>query len=260
MKFRLYIDETGNSDLASSDNPNHRFLTLAGVAFDLAYIERCVSPELEAIKKEYFHSHPDEPVVFHRKDMVNRRGVFDALKDASVRSRFNEELLKLLTQWKYVVFAVTVDKLKHQEKYQAWRYDPYHYCLLILLERYVLYLEENGAQGDVMAESRGGKEDMRLKKAFEYIIDNGSEYITAERFLKSLTSHQLKVKPKDNNIAGLQVADMLAHPAWRDILRDHSLLKDDRADVFGDRIIGILNKKYYQKNNDVNGYGKKLLP
>ena len=29
MKYRIYIDETGNPDLDSSDNPNHRFLSLA---------------------------------------------------------------------------------------------------------------------------------------------------------------------------------------------------------------------------------------
>ena len=30
-KYRMYIDEVGNPNLGSSDNPNHRFLSLTGV-------------------------------------------------------------------------------------------------------------------------------------------------------------------------------------------------------------------------------------
>jgi hypothetical protein len=30
-KHRIYIDEVGNPDLESSDDPNHRFLSLTGV-------------------------------------------------------------------------------------------------------------------------------------------------------------------------------------------------------------------------------------
>jgi hypothetical protein len=44
--------------------------------------------------------------------------------------------------------------------YQVWRYDPYYYCLALLLERFTFFLEQRNAVGDVLAESRGGKEDM----------------------------------------------------------------------------------------------------
>jgi hypothetical protein len=35
MKYQMYIDEVGNPDLGSSDNPIHRFLSLTGVIFDI---------------------------------------------------------------------------------------------------------------------------------------------------------------------------------------------------------------------------------
>ncbi|HUT24239.1 MAG TPA: hypothetical protein VM492_07865 [Sumerlaeia bacterium] len=38
MKHRIYIDEVGNSDLESSDDPNHRFLSLTGVVLGLDYV------------------------------------------------------------------------------------------------------------------------------------------------------------------------------------------------------------------------------
>ena len=47
MKYRMYIDEVGNSDLGASDNPNHRYLSLTGVIFDLIYVQEVVFPEVE---------------------------------------------------------------------------------------------------------------------------------------------------------------------------------------------------------------------
>ena len=55
-----------------------------------------------------------------------------------------------------------------------------------------------------MAESRGGKEDRRLKDSFERVYTSGSDFIAPEIFVVHLTSKQLKVKSKSNNIAGLQ--------------------------------------------------------
>jgi len=166
MKYRLYIDEVGNPDLDSSENPLHRFLSLTGVRIDLEYVGNVLHPQMEKLKSEYFDSHPDEPVIFHRKEILNAKRPFTALRDPDVRNRFDREILKLIESWEFTVISVCLDKKSHKETYQVWRYDPYHYCLAIILERYTFFLEQNKAVGDVMAESRGGKEYMRLKKSF----------------------------------------------------------------------------------------------
>lgn len=49
-KYRIYIDEVGNNDLKSSDNPNHRYLSLTGLIFELEYVKSVVSPSLEKLK------------------------------------------------------------------------------------------------------------------------------------------------------------------------------------------------------------------
>ncbi|NGX43166.1 MAG: hypothetical protein K940chlam7_01457 [Chlamydiae bacterium] len=59
--------------------------------------------------------------------------------------------------WDYTVITVCIDKRMHKEKYTEWRFEPYHYCLETLLERYLYFLDSVGQRGDVMAESRGGK-------------------------------------------------------------------------------------------------------
>ena len=69
MKYRIYIDEVGNPDLGSSDNPNHRFLSLTGIILELGYVKAVLHPQMEEIKAKYFNYHPDEPIVFHRKEI-----------------------------------------------------------------------------------------------------------------------------------------------------------------------------------------------
>ncbi len=255
-KYRIYIDEVGNSDLESSDNPNHRFLSLTGVIVDLQYVANTVHPQMESIKAKFFESHPDNPIIFHRKEMLNAKYPFSKLKDFELRKKFDAKLLSLLNNWQYSVITVCIDKLSHKKTYTTWRYDPYHYCLEVLLERYIFFLDFVNSCGDVMAESRGGKEDRRLKDAFNVLYQNGNNYIGPEQMCLRLTSSQLKVKNKANNIAGLQLADLLAHSSRSEILHEKGLL-DRELPLFGQKIIGILQNKYYRRGAII--YGKKLL-
>lgn len=116
------------------------------------------------------------------------------------------------------------------------------------------------AVGDVMAESRGGNEDKRLKASFERAYAEGSTYTDASIFETCLTSRQLKVKPKGNNIAGLQLADIIAHPSYRLMLT----LKDlhPLLDNFGTKIGSILEESKYLRNYSgrIEGWGRKWLP
>lgn len=188
MKYRFYVDEVGNSDLGSSLDPNHRYLSLTGVILELEYVDKLVFPTLESFKRNYFSSHPDDPIILHRKELINKKPPFHSLRDPETESDFNTELLTLLKQLEYIVITVVIDKLKHSQQYEIWHFDPYHYCLTVLLERYVLWLRKKKAIGDVIAESRGGKEDMRLKRSFRALIENGSDYLSQAMFSKYLTS------------------------------------------------------------------------
>jgi hypothetical protein len=256
-KFRIYVDEVGNSDLLeSSENNNHRFLSLSGVILELSHVEQVVHPEMEALKSRYFHHHPDDPVIFHRKEMVNSVGSFEPLRNREIREHFDSELLRMLRSWDYTVITVCIDKRKHKETYTTWRYDPYHYCLTVLLERFVFFLNRNEARGDVLAESRGGKEDMRLKASFTRLWENGTDYVDPEQLQTALTSKQLKVKTKANNIAGLQLADLIAHPSRNEILKEHGFIDKELA-PFAMEVIRVLQKKYDQQPGRI--YGKKFI-
>lgn len=100
-RFRLYIDEVGNSDLGASENPNHRYLSLTGVIVSLQYVSDRVFPEMERLKNKYFGSHPDNPIVFHRKELVNKKHPFEALRTGEIEQGFNTELLQLIRDWDF---------------------------------------------------------------------------------------------------------------------------------------------------------------
>ena len=80
------MDEVGNSDLGASHDPNHRYLSLTGVILELEYVAQAVFPALEDLKQRYFGSHPDDPVILHRKELVNKKPPFESLLAPATRS------------------------------------------------------------------------------------------------------------------------------------------------------------------------------
>lgn len=260
MKYRLYIDEVGNSDLGASSDPNHRYLSLTGVVLELEYVQQVVFPTLENLKTRFFQSHPDDPIILHRKELVNKAQPFESLRDPVIEAAFNAYLLEIIRELEYTVITVVIDKMEHQQRYQAWRFDPYHYCLTVIVERFIRWLQSKNAVGDVMAESRGGKEDLRLKGSFERVYEKGSDFVGPDVFVRHLSSRQLKVKSKGNNIAGLQLADLLAHPSFRATLARHH--NEGLSETFGGQIARILEEeKYYRSPRGyIDGWGRKWLP
>ncbi len=260
MKYRLYVDEVGNSDMNASRNPVHQYLSLTGLVFELGHVEATVFPAVEGLKRAYFDSHPDEPVILHRKEIVHKNYPFASLRDAKTRAAFDSELLTLLCEFDYVVMTSVLDKVEYQQQYAEWRFDPYHYCMATLLEPYVVWLERRDVVGDVMVESRGGAEDRRLKAAFTEIYEHGTEHVKPESFAAQLTSKELKVKAKGSNVACLQLADLIAHPSFQAAKARHE--GQPLPGNFGGKIATILEEaKYYRSpEGETEGYGWKWLP
>ncbi|MFH1124161.1 MAG: DUF3800 domain-containing protein [Pseudomonadota bacterium] len=124
------------------------------------------------------------------------------------------------------------------------------------MERFNFWLNRHEGEGDVMAESRGGKEDRRLKDSFARLWNQGTDFVRPDQFQKSFTSRQLKVKPKSANISGLQLADLIAHPSRSEILDENGLLGRPLG-AFAMKVIEILEGKYDRAEGRM--FGKKYL-
>ena len=228
---RLYFDESGVHSFGKLESPHDRYLALCGVVFDDAAY-RGFQEAWEKMKRAFFKGDPDEPIIMHRKEIMARSGIFGVLADDARRAEFDAAFLEIVGATPFTGLIVVVDKAAWMRGSED-RPNPYHYCLVALIQRYCRLLD--GRRGDVMGESRGKVEDQQLKAAYEALYDGGDLHNRAEFFQARLSSREIKLKPKLKNVAGLQLADLLAHPAKQRCLIRHGVAEVQES-LFGRRV------------------------
>lgn len=260
-RFRLFFDETGNGDLHAADkSPNERYLSITGIVLRQDIHDNYVSKRLAALKADIFGHSETSPVILHRREIVRREGPFSVLKSAHARQEFDARLGAIISECITCAFTTSIDKLAHKQKYAVWQYSPYHYVMECLTERFVMWLERHDCVGDVIGEARNKTHDQKLRNAYRSLHNRGNTYLTADRFQRRLISSEIRLLPKDADVAGLQLADVLAHPAHRAL--KFAQLKETPPDDFGTFLAKILDRKVYDRNGKgrVVGFGTKWLP
>lgn len=240
-RYRLYIDESGDHTYKLLDDPSHRYLALFGVWFRQHDHYTQFADDLESFKRDIFGPRPDKPVILHRSDILNRKGPFGLLSAPEVQARFDSGLIGIVSRAQFTGICVIINKQDHLNRYVS-PFHPYHYCLGAMLDRYSGWLNHWNAVGDVMAESRGREEDLQLKAAYRRVFESGTLLFPYEHHQRALTSKDIKIRPKVANIAGLQLADILAHPVRQACLAEKGWIPDP-GDVFGNRLYGLVKPK-----------------
>jgi hypothetical protein len=258
-RYRLYIDESGDHTYKKLDDVGHRYLALLGVWFRQQGDYLTFVHDLERFKSTFFGERPDNPVILHRTDIINRKGAFGVLRDEAKGKSFDKGLLALISGARFKMVSILLDKQAHQDRY-SYPFHPYHYCLAAMLERYAGWLVYKNVVGDVMAESRGGEEDLQLKDAYRRTYESGTFQFGHEKFQSALSSKEIKVQLKKANVAGLQLADVLAHPVKQAILIEKGLIPDS-GHVFGKQVYEAARSKFncQESTGQVEGYGFKCL-
>lgn len=258
-KYRLYIDESGTHKYSKSEEIKERYLCLNGIIISAESNQKFISPKWEELRS-IFTDDPDFPAVFHLSDVIEKVGVFRKLEDETTRVSFNEKYLKILEDGDFTICSVVLDKKEHLSKYGQSAMHPYHYCLDVLLERYVNFLDNNG-YGDVVAEARGKKEDSKLKSEFEHFYNDGTWYIKPSIIQKRLSSKKLKLKTKEARISGLELSDMLVAPMKFLTLHQYNKileLSDNFTKNVIDKIYPKIRRCPYDKTK-LRGFGIKLI-
>lgn len=262
MHQRLFLDESGDHTVRSmvATQWDRRYLCLFGCSFDIEHYRKEWQPTFEAFKVRHFGGDPEDPVILHREDVKAKRGPFGVLQSKARCDAFDKELLFIADQAPFRGFAVVIDKMSIAHKdFGPISAHPYHVGMLTLLERFCGWLRFGKFTGDVLAEARGGREDEQLKAAYVAIHSGGTRFYPSNFFKQTLTSKEIKIKPKSQNIAALQLADMLAYPAKRRILSDWGL--GPPLTGFGKELAEAIEPKYNRRfaNDQVAGYGKILV-
>ncbi len=260
-RYRLYLDESGDHVYRDTGETAHRFLCLLGCWFQnpdyLPFHEA-----LENFKERHFHPHPDNPVVLHREDMINRRKEFKILQDEKKRAEFDADLLDVIESAKFKVVAVVIDKAALRASYGEAAGHPYHLGLGFMLQRFADYLNRINRIGDVMTEARGKKEDWLLQESYQRVYEQGIWGVTSAAFFQSaLSSREIKLRNKKANISGLQLADLIGHPAKMFALNRYGIINDKPA-PFAKRLMDVVENKFNHQlfNDKLESYGIVLYP
>lgn len=258
-KYRLYIDESGTHKYSNSTDIKERYLCLLGVIISAEHNQEVVSPKWEELRNVFMQD-VDFPPFFHYVDVISKKNGFSKLFNQEIQKIFNAKYLELLKDSQYVLCCVVLDKKSHNEKYGTSAMHPYHYCVNVLLERYVKFLSSENASGDVLAEARGKREDVLLRSEFSRFYENGTSFLESDIVQKRLTSSQLKLKTKEARICGLEMADMLATPMKFFTLKKYGIV-DDLNDNFTKTVLETVSCKIRKNpfNNSIGGFGIKLI-
>lgn len=260
-RFRLYIDESGDHVYKQTEETSHRYLCLLGCWFQNPDYLRFHN-DLEELKEKYFHHHPDNPVILHREDMINARGIFKILQDTEIKEKVDCDLLSIIECANFRLVAIIIDKARLKDSFGESASHPYHLGLGFLLQRYAGYLNHINRMGDVMAETRGKKEDQLLETSYSRVYNNGVWSVTTAGFFQSaLSSNQIKLRNKKANISGLQLADILAHPTKMWALNYFADI-DVNLGPFAQKLMLIVEKKFNRQlyNHKLDGYGVLRYP
>jgi hypothetical protein len=256
----LFIDESGVTGGGSPQDELRRYLCLFGCVVSNDDHVGLLAPAIDALKHRHIPRHRTTPVCLHRVDIRHHRGPFGVLRDPEKEGNFNVELLQLFKVQRYIAICVVVDK--EADRVRASRYydDPYHYALALLLERFVGLLKVSRRVGNTVVEARGVADDRRLEQAYHDVFAYGTRYHKAAFFQGRLRSARPQFRGKADRVAGLELADLLAHPAKCDVLADHGLCPR-RDGTFAREVQKVLAEKYNRRwlTGRVEGYGKVLL-
>lgn len=113
--YRVYIDESGDHTYHSLERVEKRYLGLTGCIIEAEYYRTTFHPALEELKQKHFPHDPDEPVILHRREIIDCKGAFWRLRNVENRKAFDQDILKFFYEQKYVLITAAIDKKTHQE-------------------------------------------------------------------------------------------------------------------------------------------------
>lgn len=210
--FVVYVDESGDHSLASID-PGYPVFVLAFCIFHKRHYSEAIIPAIEKLKFNYFGH---DSVVLHETDIRKQRGDFAILSHKPRYDDFMAKLSAIVEQAKFVLIACVVEKARLSRQ-SGEDSNPYHVALDHCLQGLYDFLSEKGQekrQTHVIVECRGKKEDRELELEFRRICDGQGMRTQTLPF-------QVVFADKKTNLAGLQLADLVARPVGIASIRPH---------------------------------------
>jgi len=244
MKYYLFIDESGDHGLTIID-PDFPVFLLCGILVSENEYEN-IRESINYLKTSIWG---DKKVILHSRDIRKCQKEFEVLFDLDLKRKFYEHINLIMTNSKYTVISFAIRKDNYIKKIGRLSRDVYELSLSIIIERAIFFLDDLNIPNkkiEIIIEKRGRAEDKKLDEHFQRLLAKGTGFVEPKR----LFDYQMSIvfKNKNENINGLQLADLVAYPIARYVL------DPERANP----AFEILEPKIYTKNG--NRYGLKIYP
>ena len=212
--YIVYVDESGDHSLVSID-AEYPVFVLALCVFHKRHYSEKIIPAVEKLKFNYFGN----------------------LSQLSVQNQFMGQLSSIIEASNFILITCVVDKSRLSRATGATS-NPYHLALGICLEslrNFLVEKKQDHLQTHVVVECRGKKEDSELELEFRRICDGSN---VSNKHLP----FEIIFADKKTNLAGLQLADLVARPVGVSYLRP---MQENKA-------FEILKQKFYCAGGRVN--------
>ena len=241
-RFLAFFDECGDHSLDKIDRDFPLFV-LALVLVERSVYQNQILPEFNNFKLRYFNH---EGINLPSRDIRLAAGPFSLLLNPAIRPQFMAELSDIMDRVPFTLFISAIQKQAYLDRHGGDAANPYDLALEFTMEGLFHFLAAQGERHlPIVADARGKREDNMLEQVFSRMMTQGTVNISAEQFQQ--LDCPLSFQSKKNNILGVQLADLCAHPCARHILNP---AKPNRA-------FEIARKRLYQRDG-VSGW--KVVP
>ena len=259
----MFVDDTGDVTPTTTNDSRTRYASLTGVIFERDYLNSKFELGWRIIVEREFGLDAEGNIPrLHRRVMVSppNGGPFESLKDPLKRLSWNSTCLDMMTRAQYTVITVSIDKVAYYYHHPKAVLDVYETLFQNIVERYFYFLRPLG-KGDVVVEAQNEPADKAIKARYRAIMDEGTEFIPSHRLAQVFTSKEIKIIPKKRGLIGLQMADLLARPAFAHCRARYT---GDASDLtgFARDVAPILEdfKFYRDKDGNPDRYGRIWRP
>ena len=240
----LFLDESGDHNLSVID-PQYPIFVLGGVILDEDYAMGPLNDALDEFKDEVFGR---TDIVLHTADITRNRNGFEAMKDGAFRDHFYSRLNKLMRTLSYSVVACVIRKSDYLSRFGLAALDPYLMSLDILVELFCFDVGDVKSDGAIVAERRDPTLDRSLELAWSNLRIQGTSRLRGMVVRERLST--LSLFDKKDNVASLQLADLVVSPIGRYVLGKPT--KEDWEIVRG--------KLRRSPGEHIESYGLVILP
>ena len=220
IKYHLYIDECGDQNLETF-SPTFPIFTLCGILVRDTLVPK-LEEQIRALKQDFWGN---RQIILHSRDIRKCQNGFEVLFDLDVKRRFYESINQLLGQRDmYIIVSCSILKEPYIRLFGRFN-DVYGQSLSFILERAIFYVDNECPDGNgcisAIVERRGKREDRNLMSYYQQLLDKGTYWVTTERMKSRMNCLDFKWKTED--IAGLQIADLIAYPITRHVLNPQAV-------------------------------------